>query len=74
MIYSEVLRMIRFYNGPVLSLREGFEIKNEEVWVKEGKICYTGKTPAELPEFEREIDLEGKLLMPGFKTATHIRP
>ncbi len=64
--------MIRFYNGPVLSLREGLELKNEEVWVKEGKICYTGKTPEELPEFEREIDLEGKLLMPGFKNChTH---
>ncbi len=64
--------MIRFYNGPVLSLREGLELKNEEVWIKDGKICYTGEKPDILPEFEREVNLDGKLLMPGFKNChTH---
>lgn len=64
--------MIRFYNGPVLSLNGSLKPKNEEVWVRDGKICYVGETPDILPEFEREINLEGRLLMPGFKNChTH---
>lgn len=64
--------MIRFYNGPVLSMRDGLEIKAEEVWVEKGRISYVGETPASLPLFEREINLKDKLLMPGFKNChTH---
>ncbi|MBE6948297.1 MAG: amidohydrolase [Ruminococcaceae bacterium] len=64
--------MIRFYNGKVLKMDGSLDITNEEVWVKGSEICYVGSTPDELPEFEREIDLKGDLLMPGFKNAhTH---
>lgn len=62
--------MIRFYNGRVLTLKNGFEITDDEVWVDGSKICFIGKS-AEL-KADREIDLKGNLLMPSFKNAhTH---
>lgn len=64
--------MIRFYNGKTLKMDGSCSITEEEVWVKGSEICYVGSTPKELPEFERQIDLKGDLLMPGFKNAhTH---
>ena len=63
--------MIRFYNGRVLSFVNGTEITNNEVWT-DGSICYVGPKKAAMPQFEREIDLKGDLLLPGFKNAhTH---
>ncbi len=64
--------MIRFYNGRVLSFTNGTEITNDEVWTDGGSICYVGPKKAVMPQFEREIDLKGDLLLPGFKNAhTH---
>lgn len=64
--------MIRFYNGRVLSFQGGAHISSNEVWTDDGSIAYIGPAPEELPEFERQIDLRGDLLMPGFKNAhTH---
>lgn len=64
--------MIRFYNGRVLSFQGGAHISYDEVWTDGGGIAYIGPAPEELPEFERQIDLRGDLLMPGFKNAhTH---
>lgn len=64
--------MIRFFNGRVLSLVNGMDIREDEVWVDGNRIYYMGPQKAEMPEFEREIDLKGDLLMPGFKNAhTH---
>ena len=64
--------MIRFYNGKVLSMNGDMEIRSDEVWTDGARICYVGPTKAELPVFERQIDLKGNLLMPGFKNAhTH---
>ncbi len=66
--------MIRFYGGKVLSLNDNFNITNDEVWVDGNKISYVGKekSRAEMPHFEREINLNGNLLMPSFKNAhTH---
>ena len=64
--------MIRFYNGRVLSFTNGTEITNDEVWTDGGSICYVGPQKAAMPQFEREIDLKGDLLLPGFKNAhTH---
>lgn len=64
--------MIRFYNGRVLSFQGGAHISSDEVWTDGGSIAYIGPAPEELPEFERQIDLRGDLLMPGFKNAhTH---
>ena len=64
--------MIRFYNGRVLSFVNGTEITNNEVWTDGSSICYVGPKKAAMPQFEREIDLKGDLLLPGFKNAhTH---
>lgn len=61
--------MIRFYNGRVL---EGLDVTENEVWVSDSRIVYVGSRKEEMPVFEREIDLGGDLLMPGFKNAhTH---
>ena len=61
--------MIRFYNGRLLSLADGFDITDQEVWVDGAVIRYVGPAVEEPPAFEREIDLKGNLLMPGFKNA-----
>ena len=64
--------MIRFYNGKLLAMNGNYDVTHREVWVDGDKICYVGPTKADAPEFEREIDLGGNLLMPGFKNAhTH---
>ena len=72
---------IRFYNAKILTLneQERFDIINGELWVKGDTICYVveSKNPAEIctelqmeqPAWEREIDVKGNLLMPGFKNA-----
>lgn len=61
--------MIRFHNGRVL---EGLNVTENEVWVDGSRIAYVGPAKDETPAFEREIDLNGDLLMPGFKNAhTH---
>ena len=35
--------MIRFYNGRVLTLKNGFDITDDEVWTNGNKIEYIGK-------------------------------
>ncbi len=62
--------MIRFYNGKVLTLKNDFEISNDEVWVKDDKIFHIGKNDNLVAD--EEINLNGNLLMPSFKNAhTH---
>ena len=64
--------MIRFYNGRVLSFTGGIKISRDEVWTDGGRIAYVGAERKDATRFEREIDLRGDLLMPGFKDAhTH---
>ena len=64
--------MIRLYNGKVLSMNGHTDIKDYEVWVEEDMILYVGPASNDHPVFDREIDLKGNLLMPGFKNAhTH---
>ncbi len=65
--------MIRFYNGKILTLKDDFNIiENGEVWTDGDKICYVGESKENDALFEREIDLNGNLLMPSFKNAhTH---
>lgn len=61
--------MIRFFNGRLLAMNGSAEITNDEVWVDGDKISYVGPAREDMPEFERQIDLRGDLLMPGFKNA-----
>ncbi len=70
---------IRFYNARVLAMDADMEIRRGEVWVEENRIAYVGPGKASGPgsregdrKWDREIDLEGNLLMPGFVNAhTH---
>lgn len=62
--------MIRFYNGRVLSFKNGFEITDDEVWTNGSEIAFVGKNHDK--KADREIDLNGNLLMTAFKNAhTH---
>lgn len=67
--------MIRFYNGYVLTMDGEIKPKAAEVWVEGDRIAFVGTPDAQLLEktvFERQTDLRGDLLMPGFKNAhTH---
>ena len=64
--------MIRFYNGKLLRLKNGVKLSEDEVWVQGSRIVYVGPKKDDMPAFRREIDLEGDVLMPGFKNAhTH---
>lgn len=67
--------MIRFKNGRVMTMNSDTSIRNIEVWCDNDIICFVGKPDDEKlknASFEREIDLEGNLLMPSFKNAhTH---
>lgn len=62
--------MIRLYNAKILSMVPGQEMFDGEVWVEGNRIKYVGK--AKEGKFDKEIDCEGNVLMPGFKNAhTH---
>ena len=72
---------IRFYNAKILTM-ENDQITEGEVWVQNERILYIGdgtNTDEVYQElklqsivWDREIDCEGNLLMPGFKDAhTH---
>ena len=64
--------MIRFFNGRLLRFGGGLRVTDEELWVEDGRIAHVGPAPEEPPAFEREIDLGGDLVIPGFKNAhTH---
>ena len=62
--------MIRLHNALVMPMTSDCSVFRGEVWTDGGRIAYTGAPRAgELPEFEREIDLNGDLVLPGFKNA-----
>ena len=64
--------MIRFFNGKTLRFGGGIRITADEVWTDGGSIVHVGPAPEALPAFQRQIDLKGDLLIPGFKNAhTH---
>ncbi len=71
----------RFYNAKILTM-ETTDIMEGELWVQDDKILYVGEggdvaavcqsLSIESILWDREIDCEGNLLMPGFKNAhTH---
>ena len=76
---------IRFYNARILVPSEGhsFQVITGELWVKKNEIIYIGdgldtervfeKEPAGMILWDREIDAEKNLLLPGFKNAHTIR-
>ena len=64
---------IRFYNARILTLADdNFDIIEGELWVEDNKISYVGPGKKIREKWDREIDTNGNLLMPGFKNAhTH---
>lgn len=64
---------IRIFNVRILSMEEGTGIFMGEVWVKGDTITYAGPIVMDGTEsWDREIDGQGNVLMPGFKNAhTH---
>lgn len=63
---------IRFYNARILAMTAPIQIIMGEVWTEENLISYVGPGKEEKPVFDREIDCQGNVIMPGFKNAhTH---
>lgn len=64
---------IRIYNARILTMEENRPIFVGELHVKGNKIAYVGPTLGETTEiWDREIDAEMNVIMPGFKNAhTH---
>ena len=68
---------VRFYHAAILTLsgERTFSLIQGELWVRGNKIAYIGDgTDRHARDFcwEREIDAQGTVLMPGFKNAhTH---
>ena len=61
---------IRFFNGYYLE-QTNVPVKGE-VHIEDGHIVYAGPSTEKHISFDREINLKGRLLMPGFKNAhTH---
>lgn len=70
---------IRLYHARILTMRENDPMFEGEVWIKGNRIIYVGS--AQIPDklyeeqglnpiiWDREIDCEGNVLMPGFKNA-----
>ncbi len=78
---------IRLYNARILTMEENREVFQGEIRIQDGRIIYVGaegsfegtdsqssgaKSFQAFVKWDREIDCEGNLLMPGFKDAhTH---
>lgn len=73
---------IRLYNARILTMEEGQDLFEGEIWIRDDRIIYIGdgKNPDKICDglpggcilWDREEDCMGNLLMPGFKNAhTH---
>lgn len=61
----------RLYNARILNMVPGQEMYDGEVHIEGNRIIYAG-APTEGGKFDKEIDCERNVLMPGFKNAhTH---
>lgn len=64
---------IRFYNARILTMNGNCDLLEGELWTEDEKITYVGpgKEAGEV-KWDKQIDCEGNVLMPGFKNAhTH---
>ena len=75
MFVSEAILLIRLYNARIMPMlgENDCYILEGELWTDGERISYVGPARADMPEFDRELDLGGDLIIPGFKDAhTHI--
>ena len=75
MFVSEAILLIRLYNARIMPMlgENDCSILEGELWTDGERIRYVGPARADMPEFDRELDLGGDLIIPGFKDAhTHI--
>ena len=75
MFVSEAILLIRLYNARIMPMlgENDCSILEGELWTDGERISYVGPARADMPEFDRELDLGGDLIIPGFKDAhTHI--
>lgn len=62
----------RFYNARLLTMADGMNVTEGELWVEGNRITHVGPGEDRPVSWDREIDVRGNLLMPGFKNAhTH---
>lgn len=71
---------IRIYNAKIMTMEEGSSLFHGEIHIKGNRIAYVGSTLSKeeihqkygAVSWEREIDAQGNVIMPGFKNAhTH---
>lgn len=63
---------IRLYNAKILTMANEAQTISGEIWCENGIITYVGEGAKGKAVWDREIDCEQNLLMPGFKNAhTH---
>lgn len=68
----EIFMNIRFYNANILSMNYGTEIIFGEVWVCDNLIIHVGDFQKNNIQWDKQYNLNGNLIMPGFKNAhTH---
>lgn len=59
-------------NAKIITLEEGKDVFEGEIWVKDNTIEYCGPSKESSVSFDKVVDCEGNVLMPGFKNAhTH---
>ena len=58
---------IRFYNARIMTMKDGVDVFEGELWVKGNRIDYIGESKSSDVIWDKEIDCEKNLLMPGFK-------
>ncbi|SHI64016.1 amidohydrolase [Parasporobacterium paucivorans] len=64
--------IIRFYNAQILDCSDTFHIRSGDLYVTDDRISYIGPHRPDGPKCDREINLNGNLIIPGFKNAhTH---
>lgn len=62
----------RIHNVKILAMEEGNSIIQGEVWLQDDTVTYVGPYRETEKNWDKEIDGQGNLLMPGFKNAhTH---
>ena len=62
----------RIYNANIYNGENDFTLLSGELHIKNDKISYIGNKPDKNIKFEKEINLNGNLIIPGFKnTHTH---